>query len=210
MENSVEKVISNWEVFYYISTYILAFVAVVGFISSQKSSEKVSDALKVIQRGLSSLSEPLIKFSGYQWIVGKDGTNIVSRSNPPQGILFSLSNVSNVPIQIVENKFYIYYGDKLLDDPTSPMGSTTSETYILAPNESIQNGTKQPELFERYLGKPKDMTIPPHINIKCDVKFKTMDGDVYTYHIHREIHFNIESTSLNSSKTLRESLEKNS
>ncbi|MCS0120089.1 hypothetical protein NDJ02_09965, partial [Vibrio parahaemolyticus] len=69
----MEKVISNWEVFYYISTYILAFVAVVGFISSQKSSEKVSDALKVIQRGLSSLSEPLIKFSGYQWIVGKDG-----------------------------------------------------------------------------------------------------------------------------------------
>lgn len=208
MQEVQNSTFSNWELLYFISTYVLAAAAIAGFIFSQRSAEKVSNALKVIQRGLSSLSEPLIKFSGYQWIVGKDGTTIISQSNPPQGILFSYANVSNIPVQILDSDFKVFYGDKEFDEPTTPLGSERGETFILAPNESIQSGTKQPEAFEKYLGNPKDLVIPPHFNLKLRVDFKTMDGEKFRYSIHIEMHFNIEAPGQKSSKTLSESIER--
>ncbi|EIJ2230974.1 TPA: hypothetical protein ACPVXA_004624 [Vibrio parahaemolyticus] len=210
MEDSALKSFSSWEILYFVSTYILALVAVIGFWSSQKSSENVSKALKVIQRGLSSLSEPLLKFRDYQWVVGKNGTNVISVDNPPQGIMFSYANVSNVPIQIVDSEFKVYYGDKLLDEPTTPMGTETKETFILAPNEHVTSGTTQADVFEKYLGKPKDRSLPPHINVKLDVSFKTMDGELFSYKVHREMHFDIRQPGLQTSKTLMESIERKS
>lgn len=208
MQETIIKTFSSWEVLYFISTYILALVAIIGFITSQKSSEKVSKTLKLIQKGLSSLSQPLLKFSGYQWVVSGNGTDIISISNPPKGIIFSYTNVSNVPIQIIYSQFQVFFGEKLLDDPTVPMGTDTKETFILAPNESIQSGTTQAELFEKYLGKPKDRSQPPHINIKLQIDFKTMDGEEYHYTIHREIHFDIGQPAFQTSKTLMESIER--
>jgi len=204
----VDNVTSNWEVAYYISSFVIAFVAVVGFISAQKSSEKVSEALVVIQRGLSSLSEPMVKFSGYKWLISS--SNAVSASNPPQGIMITYTNVSNVPIQLIDSDFNVLYGNKLLDDPGTPMGTETQETFILAPNESTQSGIHDPEVFEKYLSRAKNRTLPPHLNIKLTVNFKTMNNECYTYFIHKEIHFNMAQPDLQSSKTLKESLEKKS
>lgn len=208
MQETILKTFSSWEILYFISTYILALVAVVGFITSQKSSEKVSKTLKLIQKGLSSLSEPLLKFSGYQWVVSGNGTNIISISNPPKGILFSYTNVSNVPIQLIDSHFQVFFGEKLLDEPGAVVGTETKETFIIAPNESIQSGTVQEDFFVKYLGKPKDRNHPPHINIKLEIDFKTMDGEEYHYKIHKEIHFDIAQPGFQSSKTLRESIER--
>jgi len=207
MAEPVEKLISNWELVYYISTYILAVIAILGFYYSQKSSVKVSESLMIIQRGLSSLTEPLIKFTDYNWVIGNDDGPI-SLKNPPLGIIFSLKNVSHVAVHVVESKFEIFYGDKLLDDPVPNLGAETRNPYILAPNEDVQNGAKKSEAFIKYLSTSKEISTPPHLNLKCKVKFETMNGEKYEYFIHREIYFCISMPNQKSSRTLKETLIK--
>ncbi len=53
-----------WLIYYYIATYILAIVALVGLYLSIKSSKNVGNALQFIQQGLISLSEPLFTSFG--------------------------------------------------------------------------------------------------------------------------------------------------
>ena len=64
----------DWLIFYYIATYILAFVALVSLYLSIKSSQKVSEGLRLIQDELASLAQPL--FAEFGAKIGGDKTEV--------------------------------------------------------------------------------------------------------------------------------------
>jgi hypothetical protein len=189
----IVKAFSGWEIFYFIANYILAAIAIAGFWSSTRTSGKVQDSLRIIQRSLNSFSEPLIKVTKTDWMVtGGDGTNIISRNNPPKGIMVSYTNVSRVPIQILHTELKVFYGKKLFDEPVQETTHPDDGPQILAPGESTSSGTMQAELFEKYLTQTKEnIFTPPHLNYELKIKFSTMDGEDFTYHARQEVMFNI-------------------
>ena len=64
----------DWLMFYYIATYILALVALVSLYLSIKSSQKVSEGLRLIQDELASLTQPL--FAGFGATIGAERTEV--------------------------------------------------------------------------------------------------------------------------------------
>jgi len=66
----------DWLIFYYIATYILALVALVSLYLSIKSSQKVSEGLRLIQDELASLTQPLFAGFGTKTGAGETAKNV--------------------------------------------------------------------------------------------------------------------------------------
>lgn len=207
MKDELVNTISNWEIFYYISTYVLACIAIFGFIFSQKTSNKVSSALMIMEKSLSSLSFPMVKLTDYMFEV-ENVNSYLSESNPPVGLIIEYSNVSNIPIRIIKSKYRLFYGDKELNEPSTPIGTMSEKPFIMSPGDVKQSGIRQKTLLIRYLGKPKNIALPPHLNLKLEIEFETFDNIKWMYNVHREIHFDIADPRLKSWKTLEENIEK--
>lgn len=207
----VVKSFTNWEVFYFIANYVLATVAVIGFWVSSKTSERIQKSLEVVQKSLVSFTEPLIRVSKITWMLSddgtSDGTDQVSVRNPPKGIMVHYVNASRIPIQIMDTKLDVYYGEKLLDDIVSKTRHPEDGIRILAPGEENFNGTMQPQLFEKYLGTPKDTFTPPHLNFVLRIEFQDMDGTSFVYSIKQEVMFGINEKNT-IGRTVKESLSK--
>ncbi len=68
----------KWERSAVIANWIVAAIAVAGFVASQSSSRKVSEALVRVTEGMTSLTTPLVKWAGFAWY--SDG--VISCTNP--------------------------------------------------------------------------------------------------------------------------------
>lgn len=55
---------NTWLTFYYVATYILALVALIGLYLSIQSSRNVTKGIRVIQEGIQSFSEPFFTLFG--------------------------------------------------------------------------------------------------------------------------------------------------
>lgn len=195
-----------WKIGYYIATYILALVAITGFIFSTRSSKNISEVLKSVQEDFASSTQtlqdtsktlydlqreftlsnqPLIKFNKIKWF--KDGE--ISCDNPPIGVLAICSNLSNVPIQIYETDARFFYGTKELDDITKEIGNPGVS--IIAPGETHSVGTIQKELFQKYLGREKNVLEPPFLKIKLKIVYSRLGStERYIYESTQNIGIN--------------------
>jgi len=201
----VTQLSNEWMKWYYVATYIIAVVAVVGLYISIRSSKEVSLALSTIQKGLVSLTDPLIKYSGHKWFM--EGENITCDS-PPTGILISYKNVSNVPVMIEESSLKVFYGEKEFKDIVSTSKHEEDGTLILSPGETLQSGTMQKELFQKHLSTPKNPMLPPNIIVEFWVHFQSLGTkEYYLYKTKQEIFFNCEQPELLLGRTIYETIE---
>jgi len=200
-----------WVKIYSIATCIIAIIAILGFIFSIKSSHNVSKALKIIKKGLIPITEPLILFDDFQWIVSSpDQNKVVSINNPPIGITFSYKNVSNIPVQIHESEAKYFYGKKELDDVTQSLGGSIDQggKIILSSQDKIQGGTIQKDLFLKYLSKPKDIITPPHLEIHFNIIYSRINSEErYHYKSKNRILFNISQPGLKFRKPIHEEIK---
>jgi hypothetical protein len=197
--------VGAWLTWYYLATYLIAVIALVSLYISINSSKKVSEALKTIQRGLTSLTDPLIKFVGYTWITD---TGTISRETPPTGIMFTYQNLSNVPVIVTETDFRVFYGEKELNDIVSTFKDEEGGTQILAPAQNLQSGTIQKELFQKYLSTPKNPMDPPHLFVEFSVKFQSLGTrDHYLYKTKQMIFFSCTQPNFKGGKAVYETIE---
>lgn len=203
----VELSNTNWQIFYYIATYIISLVAVLSLYLSIKSSRKTAEALTTVQKGFASLTEPLIKVVGHEWLKDSDK---ISCQTPPIGILIFYKNMSNVPVLIEEPNFTVHYGEKLLNDVITKIQHKEDGYKILAPGETMQAGTTQKELFQKHLCTPKNPLVPPNLIVEFKTKFISLSTrEEYTYSAKIEVFFNCEQPDFHSSRTIFENLDKN-
>ena len=92
---------------YYFATYLLAFIAIIGFIWSIISSNQTSKTLEKLDKGLNSFLEPILVFGDYVWL----GDKPLNCENPPNGINLLYKNASNIPIRFLNYDLISYYGD---------------------------------------------------------------------------------------------------
>lgn len=187
---------------YYVASIVIAVFAVLGFIYSQASSKKVSNTLAAMSSSFDLLSQPMIKLTKWDWCVEKNEP--ISSNNPPIGIMIVYGNVSSVHLIVLDCKFSVYYGDKLLDEPSSIVGSKPAGESILSPGEMLHSRTIIKDLFVRYSTIEKDVSVAPHFSVKLEAMFKTIDGRKYSYRVHREIHFDTRNPLQATSKNLIE------
>jgi hypothetical protein len=197
--------VGPWLTWYYVATYVIALVALLSLYISINSSKKVSEALRTIQRGLTSLTDPLIKFVDYTWITD---TGTISCETPPTGIMFTYQNLSNVPVIVTETVFRVFYGEKELNDIVSTVKHEEDSTQILAPAQRLQSGTIQKELFNKYLSTPKNPMDPPNLLVEFSLRFQSLGTkDCYVYKTKQMIFFSCTQPGLKASKAVYETIE---
>ena len=196
----------SWLLASYVANCVVALVALVSLYLSIRSSREVTTALLSIQRGLVSLTEPLIKVIDHKWAMDH---NEVTCEHPPIGIFVTYQNLSNVPVIVLDTDLTVFYGERKLDDAVQSAGSSSSGTLVLAPGQTLQCGTIQNELFKRYLSKPKPIFQSPNLNFIFTAKYQSLiTNERYVYEVHQEIFFNCAQPDFHGGKTLRESHSK--
>jgi len=167
---------SNWEIFYFIANYVLAVIAIFGFLASVKTSGRVQKSIEVIQKSMLTYTAPLLKVSNTTWVSHPasqpDSTVQKPENNTPTGILVPYINASKIPVIIEKTDLKVYYGTKLFDEPSQDLWHPQDGTKILAPGEENQMITMQPKLFKEYLGKPQNnSTVPPSFKLRFKDRF---------------------------------------
>jgi hypothetical protein len=104
----------TWLVVYYVATFVIAMVALLGLALSFRTARQTSAALVRIQDGFRAYTEPLVVFSGFQWVNDR-GDEPISTENIPKGIRIIYKNVSNIPIQIHSTDFRSAEGNRVHD-----------------------------------------------------------------------------------------------
>jgi hypothetical protein len=149
---------SKFEILYYISTYILAVIAIFGFIYSLISSSETTKTLDLIQRKILSFTDPIIKFEDYKWLY-QDQLNC---ENPPIGINILYKNRSNVPIKLKVD-YEIYYGELKMGKALGTIGQKSE--YIVVPGETLGFTSINKEFF-RNLKAKKRVFDPPLLKVR--------------------------------------------
>ena len=200
---------TKWEICNHIATYVLAIVAILGFMYSINSSRQTSNTLRTVQTGVESLIEPIVKFKGYNWV--KDGDKDLSCENPPKGILVSYANVSNVPVIIHSTSFRPFFGatefEELQND--ARIMARKSGPDILTPGDEMRSGTIHKEHFQEWLGTPKDDEfVPPHFNFILELEYSRLGSEKrYLYSTHREVYFTCTQAGSRMNTALHETIK---
>jgi hypothetical protein len=169
---------------YYVASYVLGVTAVAGFIYSIRSSRQVSAAVKDIQESLASAAEPLVQFTGYDWV----WEGQPSCENLPHGIIFSIANVSRVAVQIHSSNSRYFYGQRELKDSVSSVGG--SGAIIMPPGGHVQNGIFDKEFFQSHLKGKRNVFEPPYVTIEHTVEYSRLnDRRRFRYHTIQQIGF---------------------
>lgn len=115
--------INKFRKWYYISTYLIAVVAIIGFIfsiyNSYQNSKQIVEFSKTLsafennmrklERNMSLINEPLLKFIGCEFRL-KDSSKELSCNNPPISIRVRYQNVSKVPLHVLNSDTVIKWG----------------------------------------------------------------------------------------------------
>jgi len=176
---------NKWKIGYYVATYILALIAILGFIFSIIMSKDTSTIMRNIQQELESSNVPIITINRHGWYK-EEGE--ITCDNPPTGIYLECCNISNVPIQVYEIKMRFSYDGEDCPDPVSKLGEASS--YILAPGEKFKHGVIRKEFFQKYLKNKKGNGIPPFIRSKSEIVFSRLNfTERYIYKATKEVGF---------------------
>jgi hypothetical protein len=204
---------SGWLMGYYIATYLLALVAIIGWWFSLRTSKKVTASLEVMESSLEVVEEnanrflePLLKFVDYRWLVESDE---MSCDNPPHGIMCSFANVSNVAIQVHTTDQRFFFGEQELAVEEEEGGRSfgARAPQIIPRGGTIQNGMSAQEL-PALLGQPKFILEPPLLAAHFTIEFARVNDDRrYRYKIIQNIGFDCSQPHLRSSFPTSEVVE---
>ena len=145
------------KIIYYISTFIIAVVAITGIIYTISSNRETSETLKSINNTFETYTEPILVFDKYRLFNNKDEK--LSCDNLPWGINFSYKNASNFPIKFKEDSILVKYGKLDLLDSKGKSDSTS-----IAPN-STDAFTMIDRNFPSIFLKKKFIYDPPLLEI---------------------------------------------
>ena len=197
-----ESGLNLWVQWYFIATYILAGIAILGFAWSIRSSRKVSETLSIISDAIGAMTIPLIKFAEYRWLMAKENEDATSLS--PVGVKICLRNVSNVPLQIRKRELKCSYGRRVFNEQTHVTGEDSPT--ILAPGDGIFASDKQTKLYIEYLTRPqpKDF-IEPAFKVSVRIEYsKLWKSDHYVYFTERLLVYDPENPQRTSHQVIDE------
>lgn len=173
--NNNQSGLSKWYIF---PTWILAIMAVIGFIFSVRSSLEFATKLNELTKTLVNLEKqvelsftPLLKLVDYRWII-KDKTKDISCQNAPIAIDIAYKNVSRVPLRMIDNEIDFYLGELKL----SITIRNESKESILSPGEMWHNTFSG---IKNFTSKPKKLNERPLIRIKSLIKYSNIEGNVF-------------------------------
>jgi hypothetical protein len=115
----------KWEIANHVSTFIVALIAVLGFVYAIRSSNETAKVLSNVSQGIVSITAPVLYFNEYDWFRG----DFFDCENPPVGINIKYANGSNMPIKIIKN--YITVG--------TFVGDTVRGNYLLTLCDTLQS-----------------------------------------------------------------------
>lgn len=200
-----------WKFGYYVATYILAVVAIAGFVFSIVSSVETARAIEDVQNNLEAsaktlqqtgetflrmqkelelANEPLLKFNKITWF--KNGE--ITCENPPIGVMAVCTNLSKVPIQIYDIDVKVFYGTKEFNDTIQEIGNPKES--IVAPGETISAGTIQKELFQKHLRNKQNPLTPPFLTIQLKADYSRLGAvNRFVYRCTQNIGFDCENNT---------------
>lgn len=175
--------ISKFQKGYYISTYLIAVIAIIGFVfstyNSYQNSKQIIEVSKTLsgfernirklERNISLINEPLLKFVGAQWRL-KDSSKELSCNNAPVAIRLAYQNVSKVPLVIENTSLVIKYG-KL---PLPVTSEAKFNEMILVPGEQF-HWTYSGQDLTQATSVSKGSDTDPLLSIESDIGFSDIE-----------------------------------
>ncbi|MDP3182775.1 MAG: hypothetical protein Q8M54_08175 [Desulfobaccales bacterium] len=194
----------NWKKFYYLATFIIAFIAILGFIYSIKSSKEITKTLEIIQQRLIWVTDPMLKISNIGWVV-EDTKAPISCNSPPIGLKVEFANCSNVAVQTYKIELRVFIGENELKEIEHYIGS---KEIILPPNAPSNCTATMPKSFKAFLGRQKDRLSPPHLNFILEIEYSRLhDNKRYLYITKREILFDCRKPETFFTNTIKEEVK---
>jgi len=156
-----EKKHTIYEIIYFISTYFIAVIAILGFIYSINSSKKMSKTLESFNESIADFTEPVIKFNDYTYFYDKDKK--MDCENAPIGIHFTYINKSIIPIKL-NGVCEISYGEMKFSTDRIKEINQSEDPIIISPGETNGTTMLRKEDFKMLLNK-KGIFAPPFLKI---------------------------------------------
>lgn len=194
-----DKQTDSMRKWYYIATYLIALVAILGFIFSiiglRQNSERLTSVahtltgleknIRSLQNNIEEYNKPLIKFVGYEWAL-EDSEKPLSCENPPIAIKISYINVSRVPLKINDYEIGVKFGEVNLPFETE----YRTKEMILAPGERFTYTYSSDTEMKKYSSRNKSPRSEPLFSVSSMIKFTKIEGDVeYEYQAIHKIPF---------------------
>jgi len=195
-----------WLDSYYIATYLLAVVAIAGFLWSIRSSRQAAEAAQRVQQALGAMVEPIIKVKEYTW--NANGPTISCEHLPVQ-VTVGIRNFSTVPAQLYRTDFRTFFGEKELTGLVQNEQVHDDSPLILAPGEVLALSQVQPEEFPRHLamltGHP---LFGPQFTINVEVEYSRVGSDRrWLYRTRQILLFDCMTPGVHQRRGLRETVE---
>jgi hypothetical protein len=164
----------NWKKWYYISTYLLAVIAITGFIYSINSSMRTSKYLTSLENNLNNFTQPNIKLENLNWLRGSMPPDC---KYPPLGVNVEYINKSIIPIKLVNPIFDIFIGEVFITQDNSALFEQQEKTHVLTAGETIGFTVVRPIDFKRYLLNKHNIFDPPFIKFRLSAIIMTLNED---------------------------------
>lgn len=191
----VEQKKDLWDKINLIATFMVAVMAVAGFSYAVKSSKETSKAIKSVTDGIKSFTSPVIYFSEYTWLIGKN----FDCENPPNAINVKFENGSNMPIKVINSHITIgtYINDKIkLNYQRTLLDSTEhiiTDKYPMALTFPIYDEMKK-VLINKTKGKN-----PPFVYLRFNGKISNLsESIIYNVQLGYFIEYDCEALNIHS------------
>lgn len=197
---------NGWVEWYYIATYLLAALAIAGFIWSIVSSKSTAKTVERVQAALGTMVEPLVKVDNHQW-EPEPGKKITCE-HLPIGLFVVVRNRSSVPVQLYRTSFRTFYGRIELDEMVENTEVGASGTVILAPGEGLPLKQRQPNLFPRYLAENRRPSLEgAQFIIQIEVEYTGMQStERKLYRTRQVLHFDCATPEARGRSVLEEAV----
>ena len=174
------------KVVYSVATVIIAIYAFKSFNTSDSTSKKITDSLKLIQEEITKANEPHPKIVDINW---KGEPNQTNCSNPPWGLQIVFVS-SNGDIKLYgEPLFQIFFGEEEIKDADIHKKFIKDSTRIMVEGEPLFEELENKEAFKKYLGTPNPFHML-NLIIKYEVIYSRVNDDKkYRYFTQRIIDF---------------------
>lgn len=195
---SIKQKENKMILYYYIATYILAIIAVLGFVFSIMASKEMSQTLISVQESSREVSntlfgmERLIKTMQDQFILvtkpvikcvdlrlrSANEYKKMSCDNLPISIYVTYQNTSSVTIQVTDVKLDMFYG--IFEIKEEKYETVGTKQIILSPYQTYYIERNDEISFKKFLGKPKDKKATPHMRFVLTICYSSI-GQQYKF-----------------------------
>jgi hypothetical protein len=165
LQNAPTSFTDGWEIAASIANIALAAVAIFSLYVAIRNSTGTANSLGRFEEALKIFTQPVIAYSHLQ-LVYMDANN--EKRVSPTGFLAFVKNVSNVPIQLEEASFAVFYGLRELPQSEREVGNVVK--LVVAPGGTFSLGKVHTEIESLLL------RIPPYVEPTLRFRFTAKVG----------------------------------